>query len=223
MRSSPHEGFSFAIRRISARNSVGIGGRPGLLAIGEYATLAWMPSVLSRRFALPLTELGEAFGIVTAIAGVLGCLLGGVGSDAAALRYGTRGRLLFALAAASLACIGAVLISSARVSGALLGLGVWTLCQTTGAISGIAAIQSLVPSEYRGVGIALVAFCDMLLGLGFGPTLVALITERVYQDPLSVGSAITATALPAGAIAAMLFLYASRATMSLQFSKEHPS
>jgi len=29
MRSSPHEGFSFAIRRISVCNSEGIGGRPG--------------------------------------------------------------------------------------------------------------------------------------------------------------------------------------------------
>jgi hypothetical protein len=29
MRSSPHNGFSFAIRRISACNSAGIGGRPG--------------------------------------------------------------------------------------------------------------------------------------------------------------------------------------------------
>jgi hypothetical protein len=29
MRVSPHEGFSFAIRRISAGNSAGIGGRPG--------------------------------------------------------------------------------------------------------------------------------------------------------------------------------------------------
>jgi len=29
MRSWPHSGFSFAIRRISRRNSSGIGGRPG--------------------------------------------------------------------------------------------------------------------------------------------------------------------------------------------------
>ena len=29
MRSSPQEGFSFAMRRIRARNALGIGGRPG--------------------------------------------------------------------------------------------------------------------------------------------------------------------------------------------------
>ena len=181
------------------------------LSIGDYATFAWIPSVLSRHFAMPSTELGEAVGAVTAIGGVFGYLLGGIGSDIAAQSYGSQGRLLLALGAATLASLGGILISSVWVSGALLGLGLWTLGSAIGSVSGIAAIQHLVSNEYRGVGIALVAFCNTLLGLCFGPTLVALTTDGVYRNPISVGLAITTIAMPAGVIAAMLFLYASRA------------
>jgi MFS family permease len=182
----------------------------GLLSIGDFGTLAWMPSVLSRRFAMPQAELGEIFGAITAVAGVLGALLGGIGSDVCARWYGTRGRLFLSLVAALLASASAVLICSGRVAVALSGLGLWTFCSGLGALSGIAAAQNLVPSEYRGVGIGIIAFCNTLLGLGVGPTLVAVITEQVYRDPVAVGAAITTTALPAGLFAATLFWFAAR-------------
>ncbi len=95
----------------------------------------------------------------------------------------------------------------------LVGLALWTFASATAAISGIAAIQDIVPHEGRGVGMALVAFCNTLLGLGFGPTLVAVATERVYADPMSVGLSIATIVFPAGVMAAVLFFQSGRAAI----------
>ena len=183
----------------------------GLLSIGDYGLLSWVPSVLSRRFSMPPDELGWAFGAVTVVAGIIGCLMGGVGSDAAERARGTVGRLRFSVIAALAAAMGALLVSASSEAWVLVGLGLWTCASSFASISGIAAIQSLVPAEYRGVGMALVAFCNTLLGLGFGPTLVALVTEHVLGDPVAVGYAITSVVLPASFIAVTLFTFAARA------------
>jgi hypothetical protein len=69
----------------------------------------------------------------------------------------------------------------------------------------MAALGVVVPNELRGVGVSLVAFCNTLLGLGLGPTMVALTTERVFMDPVAVGLAMTVTILPAALLAAIFF------------------
>ena len=109
-----------------------------------------------------------------------------------------------------IASISAALFASSHLWGALVGLGLWGLCSAFAGISGIAAVQDLVPNEYRGVGMALVAFCNTLLGLGFGPTLVALATDLLYRDPSSVGLSLTTTVVPAGFLASLFFFAAIR-------------
>ena len=52
--------------------------------------------------------------------------------------------------------------------------------------------------------------CNTLLGLGFGPTLVALATDHVFRDPLAVGLAMAVTILPAGILAAIFFARSGR-------------
>lgn len=181
-----------------------------LLAVGDYGALTWIPSVLSRRFGLPPDQFGEALGSVLGIAGIVGCLIGGVASDRAARRLGTAGRLRLALAAAVVAAAAASLVCGSQMSLVLAGAGIWTVCSSIGSISGIAAIQNLVPNEYRGFGIAVLAFCNTLLGLGCGPTVVALLTENLYLGDVAVGQAVTTVALPAAAAAAILLLYSAR-------------
>jgi hypothetical protein len=87
----------------------------------------------------------------------------------------------------------------------LAGLGIWMFASMLAGTAGIAAVIAALPNEVRGVGVSLVAFCNTLLGLGLGPTIVALTTEHVYQNPLAVGLAITTTVAPAALIAAILF------------------
>ena len=183
-----------------------------LLTIGDFGLLTWAPSVLSRRFGLAPAEVGMAFGLITALTGVLGSLAGGFLSDVAATRgKGLPARMTVAWIASGACLIGALLVAAPDVSLVLLGVGLWTFASAVACIGGIVALQEFVPNEQRGVGMSLVAFCNILLGLGFGPTLVAQVTERVYADPASVGAAIATVVVPAALLSLWLFVIARRA------------
>jgi predicted MFS family arabinose efflux permease len=184
----------------------------GLLAVGDFATLSWVPTLLTRKFAMSLAHLAVAFGVITGMAGAAACLCGGVISDIAARTGGSAGRLFLSLAFVALAACGALLISGSSPNLVLVGIGVWTFGAQTAAFGGIAFVQAVAASSVRGVAIALVAFCNLLLGLGLGPPLIALVTEHVYHDPRSIGPAITTIAVPAALLAGMLFLISTRAT-----------
>lgn len=177
-----------------------------LVSIGDYGLLSWTPSLLSRRFHWTPGQVGVVFGLITVVAGVLGSLAGGALSDAAAARgQGLRSRLGVARLAAIAGGVGAAMVATADTMLVLTGIGLWTFASAVAGIGGIVALQEIVPNEHRGVAISLVAFWNILLGLGFGPTLVAQVTERIYGDPVSVGSAIATVVVPAAALAFILF------------------
>ncbi|MBA4306413.1 MFS transporter [Sphingopyxis bauzanensis] len=176
-----------------------------LLSVGDYGLLSWVPSVLSRLFLWKPEQIGSIFGLVTAIAGIFGALLGGVLSDLFARRGGVRGRLGFSMAAASLAGVGALLVAAPHPALVLLGLGLWTLCSAIAATAGVAALQDVIPGDLRGIGMSLVAFCNTLLGLGMGPTAVALVTERGFGNPLAVGYSVACIVVPAAMLSIGLF------------------
>jgi hypothetical protein len=56
-----------------------------------------------------------------------------------------------------------------------------------------AAQQALSPGHLRG-RVAAVGFMTVnLIGLGLGPTVVALVTDRLFHDPARLGEALAAT------------------------------
>jgi MFS family permease len=190
-------------------------GGMALMSMGDYGILSWVPSLLVRRFHMPPAELGLIFGVVTSLAGVAGSLFGGIVSDAAARRGGPRARLLPVAVAAAAGVLAAAMVSGSAVM-VFAGVGLWTIASAVVGTSAIAAMQDLVPNEYRGVGISGIAFCNTLLGLGVGPTLVALATERVFGDPAAVGYAITLVVAPAGVLALGAFIACRRALRTRQ-------
>jgi MFS family permease len=184
-----------------------------LFSIGDYGLLSWMPSLLARRFALTPAEFGVLIGTITALGGIGGCIAGGIVTDRVR-RLGGLGRTFQLLAVTSLvATLAATLISGPNVAFALAGLGIWNFSSAIAITAGLAALQDVVPNQHRGIGISLVAFCNTLLGLGVGPTLIALITERVFGEPQALGFAMTAITAPAAILAFMLFFRARAAAI----------
>ncbi|WP_129780858.1 MFS transporter [Peristeroidobacter soli] len=177
-----------------------------LLSVGDYGLFSWVPASLSRRFAWSSEQIGTLMGAITAVAGVTGSLAAGALSDAAARRGGTRARLGLVAAGALVAAFGASLVAVNHPGFVLAGLGLWTFASALGGIGGIAALQEIVPNELRGVSMSVLAFCNTLLGLGFGPTAVALVTERGFGEPAAVGTAISVVVAPAGLISCLLFV-----------------
>src|SRR3546814_14446176 len=48
-----------------------------------------------------------------------------------------------------------------------------------GAVCGISALQALAPPPVRGLAMSMIAFCNTLLGLGLGPSIIAVAGEQM--------------------------------------------
>jgi sugar phosphate permease len=177
----------------------------GLLSIGDYGLVSWVPTALSRRFGWSADQVGLSFGLITAIAGIGGALCGGWFSDLARKRAGVRGRVLICIVGAVCATCGALAVSGNEADLTLAGLGLWVFASTIAGVGGVAILQDLVPNQFRGTAVSILTFCNTLIGLGSGPTLVALATDHVYGVPTAVGFAISSVVAPAGVIAVAAF------------------
>ncbi len=69
---------------------------------------------------------------------------------------------------------------------------------------GVAALQQMMPNEMRGQASALYLFVINLLGLGAGPTLIALLTDYVFQRDGAVNLSLVIVGVAALALAAAL-------------------
>jgi sugar phosphate permease len=52
------------------------------------------------------------------------------------------------------------------------------------------ALQLVTPNRMRGIATSIYVFFSSVIGLGIAPTLVALITDHVFQDERRVGEAL---------------------------------
>jgi hypothetical protein len=85
---------------------------------------------------------------------------------------------------------------------------------------GPAALNFITPNQLRGQVIALYLFGVNLIGLGFGPTFVAVITDYVFGDPAAVRYslaifAVVISALAMMAVASGMSAYRARAKVML--------
>ena len=85
------------------------------------------------------------------------------------------------------------------------------LASAISATVAISVVLEALPNEMRGIGTALVAFCNTIIGLGLGPLFVAVATDDVLRDRNAVGLAMTMVALPAATLALSLFYRALKA------------
>jgi MFS family permease len=187
-----------------------------LLSIGDFGLLTWAPSLLTRNFGMGPGEVAMLFGIGVSAAGIAGSLGGGSLLDWLGTRHGLAGRLGWIVLAAMLAAVSAAamaLPSRIAVGAAVLA---WTLMSALVAIGGIATLQQLVPPSCRGVAMSLVSFFAILIGLGFGPSLIAAVTDWIFADPAAIGFAIACVCTPAASIGAALFAKSRKATRAVE-------
>jgi len=154
-----------------------------LIAVLVNGLVLWTPTFFHRTYGWEVADAGLAYGIVLLVAGPLGILLGGVLSDRID-RHGPAGGSFLTAAL----CVGAGIVPASlsplmphpNLALGLIGL----LVLATSAPWGVAvsAIQQITPNEMRGQVSAVYLFVVNLIGIGFGPTVVALITDGVYAD-----------------------------------------
>jgi len=158
-----------------------------LLGTLTYGFFSWTPSFFIRTFGWQASEIGFAFGCIVITMGTFGILLGGILAD----KELARGKLdaclrISIVAAAGVALFGvtATLMPNATMALVMIGPTVVFLGLPVGLAP--AALNQITPNQMRGQAIALYIFTLNLIGLGLGPTVVAVITDYVFRDPLAL-------------------------------------
>lgn len=185
-----------------------------LMCIGDYGLLSWAPALLSRRFDWNPEQIGVTFGIVTTLASVSGNLAGGWLSDLAARRNGVRSRLAMTAAVLPFAAAAALLISGDHPTSVLIGVGLWSFASPLAGMGALTALQDVVRANFRGLAMAIFTSSNTIVGLGGGPALIALTSDRVFEGPAAIGFATSTVVALAVVVAAAAFLYSRHASVT---------
>jgi MFS family permease len=152
-----------------------------LVALAAYGATAWDVTFLARNHHLSPHEAGIVYGAAGIIFGPLGMFCAGKLSNALARRGYRDAYVRVAILATAGAILPEVLyplLPSTMASVALTCLALFFRCIPTCVVP--AAMQELVPNAMRGQATALYLLIVTLLGLGIGPTAIALVTDRVF-------------------------------------------
>jgi MFS family permease len=174
-----------------------------MISFCGYGTGAWIPTYFIRIHGWDIGTVGLVYGLIVMIFGAAGIVFGGRLADRW-LKQGTTDATLRVGLWAALAYIplGIIypLVPTPVLAAVALAPAVFFLSMPTGVAA--AAIQEIVPNRMRGQASAIYLLVVNLIGLGLGPTAVALITDYVFHDDNAVhySLAITGTIASLGAV-----------------------
>ncbi len=177
-----------------------------LLAMVGFAAGAWIPAMFIRRFGWTAAEIGVRFGLVALVVGPLGSVVGGWLCDRMERKGCRNGKFRVGLIAALCAFPFALAFPLMPKAGLALVLiapfyffvsFVWGLAP--------AALQEIMPNQMRGQATAVYTGVLNLVGLGLGPTSVALMTDFVFRNPDALNFSIATIAPAAALLSALLF------------------
>ncbi len=178
-----------------------------MMAMLFYGVSAWVPEFLRRTYDMPISTAGFSFGLTTVLAGSLGVLSGGFCSDALLKRGYTDARLRATLFAALSALPFAAAFPLAGSAGLSLVL-VFGMVFFTSTIStaGSTGVQELALPRMRGIAAAIYLFIFNGIGLSLGPTLFAVLTDKVFGNPALLWRSLATAAPSIAVLAAVLSL-----------------
>jgi len=160
----------------------------GLLALSMFALLSWAPAYLMRVYELTARDAGLYLGLIVLISNTAGSLSSGWlvdfftrrGYDDAPLRAGLVGGL-------GVIVPGALFSSMSGLDGSLAMLALAFFFASFPVATSAAGLQLMAPNRMRAQVTALFFLAMNLFGITGGATLVALLTDFVFEDTQQVG------------------------------------
>jgi MFS family permease len=162
-----------------------------------YGTAAWMATVAIRRYALSPAYVGLVGGTVGLVMGTTAPFLVGVVSDWAGRRWPGTGRL-WTIAVLFVSQVPLIAGWAFLPVPFAIFLALSTLNGVAGAglpSTGYILLQELVPNHMRAQAVALFVTISSFVGMGFGPVVIALVTEHVFHDEMKIGYAVASVSL----------------------------
>jgi len=204
--------FATAIRTIFSQPAVYVTHFTGfaLLALGFNAYAFWIAPYLSRVHGMAPSEFGLTLGLILAICGAAGVLLGGVLSDALRRRGRTDAEYWPGIISGVMT-LPTGLLSTQAASGeaALAWFAAFMLFSSFAFAPAASALQIVTANRLRGLVSALYLFTINLAGIGFGTFLTGVLTDSVFRDELRVNDSV-AWIIGVTAPLAALLLFAGR-------------
>ena len=156
-----------------------------------YGLQAWIPTILVRVYEWDLAQAGRTYGFLALIMGSAGVLSG----PALCNFLKRRGYEDYPIRVAIIAAIGAAiaLVMLAFQENVYYGLVCVALASffvplPMGVMT--TTMQFVTPNNMRGVVAGMYVVTTNVIGLGLGPTLVALCTDYVFADPTAVANSL---------------------------------
>ena len=168
----------------------------GCVALIAFGWFAWIPSYFVRQFSMPPANVGIAIGAVSAVAGAIGCVIGGFIADRWTRNKVLGGKfsvLLILWAGWIPAVCGLLFFNNYFVS--LVSVGLFMLADGIGLIQFGAVIQDMVPAPLRGRAVSVWYLVTGVIGT-LGPILIPLVNEHVLHSDQSMRFAIAAVTVP---------------------------
>lgn len=194
------------------------------LAIISIGIQAWTPTFLARVHEWPMQQAGLWLGIAIAAGPALTLPIHGMIADRLFKRGVADIHLRYMVIALLIALpfgVAAFLVDSATLSVVLVGLFL-------GVMSGFVSLpatllQFVVPATMRGKATSVQLTLTSLVSIGVGPVVVALLTEKLFGDPMKVGLSLALCAAIGAPLSALLYSLAMQPARRMLDSCGAPS
>jgi MFS family permease len=158
-----------------------------LLAMCGYCVAAWLPTAIIRSYGVSYGQVGKVLGVSTILMNSTGMLLAGILCD----RLTRKGHKDAPIIVALISTCGIAVFSclpTLMPTVTLVWIAIFVSGLTFNAYNGVGpmAVNQVTPNQYRAQVSAVYLFVVNALGLGVGPTLVPLLNDHLFHDPLKI-------------------------------------
>lgn len=158
-----------------------------LLAMCGYSVAAWLPTAIIRAYGVSYGQVGKVLGVSTILMNSTGMLLAGILCD----RLTRQGRKDAPILVALISTGGIAVFSclpTLMPTVTLVWIAIFVSGLTFNAYNGVGpqAVNQVTPNQYRAQVSAVYLFVVNALGLGVGPTLVPLLNDHLFHDPVKI-------------------------------------
>ena len=190
-----------------------------LINLYGYGAGAWIPSYFIRVHGWDAASAGINLGLLYLFPAVVGGLASGWLSDFFYSKGHKTAPLMIITAAAAISTVvvpAMIYTSFMPLKLALLVLA--NFLMVTLAVLLPTVMQMATPNRIRAQASAIYLLIGNMVGIGFGPTAIALITDFVFKDDMAVGDAIAIVGVACFFIGAIILCYAFKPFLAQQQS-----
>ena len=166
-------------------------GGYAIMAMASVGVVFWGPTYFMRVHGMAQADVGALFGVGMGLCGTAGLLAGGWLADRLFARsvIDAAPRIVMASLAIQIPLFALVYLSSDGVVAARTLVPGLFVMLVQGGLQG-ATIQLLAPRRMRGLIVAIYFMMANIVGMAIGPFLTAFLTEKVFDDPLEIGTSL---------------------------------